>query len=234
MKHPDLARLVRVDALDQRILRLRRDIEDLPNDLARPQARVANLKKDLDAARLLVKETQKEVDRCELDTRSNLDQIGKYRMQQNQAKSNDEYAALKRQIEALEAKNGDLEDEALMGLERLDELKAKAKSAEQELKEAEADLAREKQGVDADVAKLAAERETLEAERAQALGEVTPEVRSVYERIHQKWNGRALALLQGAKCEACRIDVPTGLAGSVHVGRDIVTCPSCSRILYVT
>lgn len=233
-RSPDLDALVQLDQQDLRIARLQREIRDLPDDLRAHQREVAKIEKEIDLVQQREKACKKEIDERALDTRSNTDQIGKYRVQQNQAKSNDEYSALKRQIEAIEAKNRDLEDLALERYMELDELKARAAELQKVLATAKKALAAEEKVVEGELDKVRAELAEVQAEREEQKRRVNRDILTLYERILAKAaNGRALAGIEGGRCLGCHIEVPRERVGQAHDAQVIVSCPSCSRILFV-
>lgn len=229
----ELAKLRDLDRYDQKLLRLRRQLADLPLELAPTQKRVAEAEIELEQLRLLQKHLRKEIKSHELDTDTNNQQVGRYRSQQNTAKTNEEYAALKRQIEALERKNDDLEDKALLAYEKLDELARREKELLAAREKDRVTLAREQEEVDAETAKLGAEIEALEAERGQILRRLIPEFTRIYERLLERFGGRALATVEGKKCQGCFLDLPTQKLCAVHAGNEVVHCPQCNRILYL-
>lgn len=231
-RNPDLEGLVELDGLDRQVQRLRRELTDLPEELAGHEREVRRVEEEIEALRQLSVKTQTDVDRAELDMRANRDQIGKYRGQQNTAKTNEEYNALKSQILALEAKNDQLEDQALASYEKQDDVKAQDKAKRAELAKAQAELAKERGLIEVELAKVKAEVERLEAEREVVKARINPDITKLYERILDKSGGRALARIIGIKCQGCHLDVPSSRVGLAHTGSEVVTCPHCSRILY--
>ncbi|MHC4828770.1 MAG: zinc ribbon domain-containing protein [Planctomycetota bacterium] len=231
-RHQDLDRLIRVDRVDRKIHKLRKRIDGLPSELDRDRAEVAQLQRELDQAEQATKDTKKTISRAEGEQKVNLDQIGKYRVHQNAAKTNEEYSTLKRQIEALEAKNGELDDVILIAMEKLDDLGTASKAKAAKLKAGKGVLAKEETQLQGEIDVLRKEEAKLLADREELLAEVKGENRRMYERIMEKTKARALAPLVGRKCQSCFVDVPTGDMGRVSMGQDVVTCRSCALILY--
>jgi predicted nucleic acid-binding Zn-ribbon protein len=114
-----------------------------------------------------------------------------------------------------------------------------------EVKAAEADHAAAKKKNDGEVADLDRRISELAAQREQLLGGVEKEILARYERVLKaKDDGVALApvtiyesvedegVVKYWGCGGCSVKVPAQDVNQVKMGRDMVSCRSCSRILY--
>jgi len=88
------------------------------------------------------------------------------------------------------------------------------------------------------VQELMHEREQLEAEAAELtqtierLSEALPsELLSRYQALKARKGGRGVAHLRNNICQACGVQVPTHVVQRVQQGQELVTCPSCGRLL---
>src|SRR5207302_1102815 len=99
--NPEVEALRKVDELDTKASRLKREIAETPAELDKHKAQAKAAKDRVTACHEEQKRLQREIDKIDLDTKSNLEQIKKYAIQQNTVKTNEEYSALKKQIEAL-------------------------------------------------------------------------------------------------------------------------------------
>jgi len=138
----------------------------------------------------------------------------------------EEVASLKRRREK---KEGDLL-EAMVAVEE----------AEAGLADAQAILAqvgetwRAGQGNLADEqARLQARLEQLTGQRASLLAAMGTEDVMTYERLRQRKAGRAVVILADGLCQGCRMSPPTGQAQQAELGRELVFCNNCGRILHV-
>jgi hypothetical protein len=107
------------------------------------------------------------------------------------------------------------------------------------VKAAEAALATEKKGVEAEKAtsreRTAADQkeiETLTAERAGILSTMTPKVASEYERIRKGRMGVAIAEVLQGRCSKCNIQLRPQFLQELKRGDSIMVCESCRRMLY--
>jgi len=233
LNHSDVEALRKVDRLDVKARKLAREADDIPEQLEKHKAQARAVAEKIQRGVDEQKRLQREIDKLDLETRSNLEQIKKYQTQQNTAKTNEEYSALKKQIDALKKANGDFEDRALAFYEKLDALKAAdgvdkgaLREAEKRLKEEEAEVAKE-------VAVVRKEFEAVVAERTAAEASVGAPNLALYRRILEKHGNRALAEIRGRTCQGCFIEIPPNCLSLLLSGKEVVTCTSCSRILYL-
>ncbi len=89
--------------------------------------------------------------------------------------------------------------------------------------------------------KLAGERDALkeslasDAEnRARLVQAIPPLLLSQYERLRKAKQGVAVAMVQGGRCMACRLALPTREMQSLRTSNVPITCSSCGRILYTS
>ena len=73
----------------------------------------------------------------------------------------------------------------------------------------------------------------LKVERAGLQGEIEAGDLALYEDLRRRRGGRAVALLEGELCQACRVTLPTTKVQQARQGETLTLCSSCERILYV-
>jgi predicted nucleic acid-binding Zn-ribbon protein len=147
-------------------------------------------------------------------------------------KTNHEYTALLHEIEIAKADKDSLEEKVLLLMEEQDALTAELRSAERALADDEARgrerrtaLAAEQQQIDADLARLA-------AERRRASADVDARSLALYEQLLKGRRGVAVARLNGDICEACHVRLRPHVAQQVRRNDSVVQCDSCQRMLY--
>jgi predicted nucleic acid-binding Zn-ribbon protein len=233
MKQPDVEALRKVDALDAKAGKLRRELRELPEELVKHKDQAKALAARLGAVHDEQKRLQREIDKLALEVRANEEQVKKYQVQQNTAKTNEEYATLKRQIEALKKASGEIEDKQLALYERIDALKGEEKAAREALKDGEQKLKDEEAAVRKDMDAVEKELGEIMAARAEAEKAVSAPVLALYRRILEKVQNRALAPVVGRTCQGCRMEIPSNDLAMLLGGKEVVPCKSCSRILYL-
>lgn len=231
--NPEVEALRKVDELDTKASSLKREIADLPGELVKHQRNLKAAKDRVAQCHEEQKKLQREIDKIALDTASNNDQAKKYAVQQNGVKTNDEYAALKKQIEALKKANGDLEDKALTFYEKIDALKSEEANLKKGFAEAEKKLKAEEAEVGKDVAELEQKLAEIVAERTAAESKVTAANLKTYRSILEKLGTKALATVHGRTCQGCFMEIAPNMLSTLLSGKEIVQCKACARILFL-
>ncbi len=230
----DLKLVIRLQDLDNRIRDLQSEIVALPKHIALIERTLDTHIRKLEADRAALAANQRERKRLEGDVQVQEQKISKLKDQMLSAKTNEQYTAFRHEIEFCEAEIRKAEDRTL-------EQMSEAEPLEQNVKVAEAALAKEKQQVDAE--KSAARERTaedkrrldeLKKERAQIVASVTPRVYSSYQRIRGSRKGLAVAEAIDGACSACHMALRLQFFQDLRRGDQIMFCESCGRIIYHT
>ena len=68
-------------------------------------------------------------------------------------------------------------------------------------------------------------------QREEALGCLTPQIKSTYSRISTRYPGSAVTKAATGTCQSCFRALPAQIFNTVLGGKELVQCPGCSRIL---
>jgi hypothetical protein len=229
---PDLNRVIQLQDLDDRITELRREIASLPKHIAHLEKTLETHLRKVEADRAALTANQRERRQLEVEVQAHEQKISKLKDQQMEARTNEQYAAFKKEIEFCETAIHKHEDRIL---DRMSE----AENLERNLKSAEADLARERQQVEAE--KEQARRRTaedqknlaeLEGQRKQTVAALAADVYAAYERIRKKRRGPAVAAAADGRCLGCNLALRLQFFQDVKRGDQVMFCHSCGCILY--
>ena len=141
-----------------------------------------------------------------------------------------ELLTMQHELDGLRATMAGVEEELLMAMERAEDFNRAVREA------SEAVAAREQQraqsaGPDSQkLARLRADAAAAEEEKR----EVTGRIREDDLRLFRRLSGRlrpAVVRLMGEACGGCRLPLGAREVREVRLGRDLVQCPSCDRIL---
>lgn len=88
-----------------------------------------------------------------------------------------------------------------------------------------AEFAQARRALDAELARLSGQRDTLVAQVD------APSLR-LYDSLRRSRGGLAVAAVQQRSCMGCRIALPTSEEQKARTSEQLVTCGSCGRILY--
>lgn len=178
-------------------------------------------------------EVQKKEKGREIEIKTLEDKKARLKAQLLTVKTNKEYSTLQSEIRTVYADIEKMEESGIQELTAIDGLSAQAKEREAQVgaakerlaqhaaKEAEA-FAR----IDAEIAKLQAEREALAAG-------VPDEPLALYKRLIAGREGVAVVPVEGTSCGGCFMGLPPQTINLLMGGEAIVQCRSCQRILYL-
>ena len=127
------------------------------------------------------------------------------------------------------------EEDKLLGLME------KAEAAENILKVAKEELGSVEKQRQQDIERLSSEKSVLEEElsklgdkRKNMASDVEASAINLYESLRSSKSGGAVAKVERGMCQGCRISLPVGTVQQARMGRTVVQCTSCGRILYVS
>jgi predicted nucleic acid-binding Zn-ribbon protein len=149
-----------------------------------------------------------------------------------EVKTNREYQSMLKEIETFETKNSRVEDEIISLLEELDVF-------EKELNTQEADLDAQRRRYEEDKASMTkelnsiAEELDLCARKSEAVRKKIPaDTLRKYEQIKNAARGVAVVSVWKEVCDGCHMSIPPQLYNELQKSNVLITCPSCSRIIY--
>lgn len=229
----ETTRLLELARMDARLREIRQEMEEQGQAVDLERRKIERQRAILAARREEAKRVQGETGRLDLDLRTVEEKILKLALHQNTARTNEEFSALGREMQAAKETGSAVETRILEGMTRLDEIGAEIKVEEQRRKDLEAHLGRVEQEVArqeaatrALLAKLTGERETL---RASLSGEAVQR----YERVLSRHGDAAVAAVAGDVCQGCYMSVTPQHVNLLLRGEEVVYCNACNRILYL-
>lgn len=160
--------------------------------------------------------------------------IRKHTGELNSVKSNDAYKALLTEIETAKKEKAAAEDRILEIMELQDNLQKDLKEREKTLDADKAALAKQVDVLDAEEKELDGRLAAKQAERDAAVQSVPANALQRYEGVRRGRSTFAvLAAVKDLTCQGCRTRIPADVVNNVMKGKEIVSCESCSRILFI-
>lgn len=139
--------------------------------------------------------------------------------------ANKEYEGFQRKFQEADKSLKERQAQAQLRQEGLNASKAKFDEISKKLEELKAAAAAR----GADVAK---ERSDLVAKREAHIAHVHPTIFSMYERVQKTRRGTGVAVVRGGSCTGCFVAIPPQQKSKLLQLTALMTCPSCSRILF--
>jgi predicted nucleic acid-binding Zn-ribbon protein len=206
-------------------------VDLLPKQMADLETKLSVTFKALESIKQESAKTASEKKRLEGNIQDLEQKNSKYRNQLTDVKTNEQYKALLHEIEFNENHIRKIEDNILELMEKDEELRKQSQATQQKLQQEKALVESEKKTAEAEVAKDKALLGELRAQRAKIIQSIDPQILVTYERI-VKVRKVALARATQDSCQACHVRIRPHVLSQVISGESIVTCDSCSRILY--
>jgi predicted nucleic acid-binding Zn-ribbon protein len=230
---PEIEALLALHRIDSEIDKLTSQKKLLPLALRRIETRLARQRQSLEEKKESIKHLRADTHSKEVTLRGAEEEVSKLATQLNRVSTNKEYAALQHEIAAKKADASRIEDQVLMAMADLEQLEREVRELDQSISQIQREQADEAKGIDKDVADLDRRIGELHDGRSGAAGKVDPALLDEYERVAAKRGASALAPVVGNACQGCFMQLPPQMGHSLRGGRDIVRCPSCTRILYL-
>ena len=239
MNNQIIEKLKELQAIDVRIGSLNKSCVDKSSGLDCLKGNIQGLQKQLEEIKHKAKQLKIEVDKKDLELKSNEEKVSKLNTQLNTVKTNKEYSALTNEIKSAKADNDVIEDVILNLFNQNELIQKEAKEVEAKIKEETNQLNAMSAQVSEDITRIKTEIESACQLRQKNTGQIDAEILSKYEKIISNKSDRtALACVgEPAKgyytCQGCHMDVPPQQVNELMKKKEMVCCKSCLRILYI-
>jgi predicted nucleic acid-binding Zn-ribbon protein len=230
--NPQLSSLIELQALDLRILEIKEQDRKIPSILQAAETPLQEARQHLQRATASVETLTKERRDRERDLEAHEAQVGKLRARLMELKTNKEYQAHLFEIEMANKKKGEIEEQILTLMERVEKQQEEAKQAEARASEAERMFAQEKVRLETLAAGLGVELAQLDQKQNQVAGQVDKSLFARYTKLKAGRKDLALAPIRNGICAGCRLQLPPQLVAEVKRSDELQTCTYCHRILY--
>lgn len=229
--------LIELQAKDLSILRLNKELDEMPEKRAILAARakladIGKLEERTDAAVRAIDAASKKIE-------DEIAAVGA-KMDAEQAKllsgavSNPkELQAVSLELDSLKRRVESLESDLMAQMQKRETgeaQQAKIRAALDEGRKREVELTdrfRKRGG------EILARIEADKRDREALIATLDPAMRERYETTRASHQGVAVAVLNEGTCGACRVQLPSVKVGALMEGPDIATCPSCGRVLII-
>lgn len=224
--------LADLQAIDNGLSRVRGELSDVESkigpdeDLEAAQKRLAELDAELASKARKEKALADEADT--IDERISSEEA---RLYEGTVKLPKELAGLEHEITSLRARKSDVEDAALISLERSSEIEDERAGVAATEARLDAAWQASQSTLKERVSSLRAEEETLLANRHSQTDSISAGILDLYENLRRRKAGIAVSVLDGVLCGGCRIAMPLAVSRRVLSSSDLPQCPNCERIL---
>ena len=230
--HPDLERLIRLQALDTEAAEARKAQTTIPETQKALDQKLEGARSAVAAAKDAQAVNQADRRALEKDLAVLNTRLSRYKDQLMEVKTNREYTAMQHEIETAQGEVKRLEDQMLEKMLEADELAAGLKGAEGALKVAEQQIVKERASLDVQLAEAGTTLERTLADRTALVAELPAPVVATYETLARGRKGMAVVAAKDERCSQCQVRLRPQVFVQVRLNSGIVQCDSCQRILY--
>lgn len=232
-----LLKLYRVDA---QIRGLRSRVEQSEAYLSAQTKKWNDLQRLRSELQAQNRQLQANIANLEMEAKAKDDRINTLREQMNQAKTNKQYSALLLELNTLKVDKDKLETQALEEMTRVDKIKTQIEEYEKQIADREKIKSVAENEVKDRRGEIAQRLEELEREQSAAKSEVPAEALNAFKTAADLNEGDPMAEIveedrrrMEFSCGACNIQLPVEKVSRILSRGELISCPSCRRILYM-
>lgn len=230
----ELEKLIDLQITDTNLRRLKKSIETAPE-------RRATIEQEFEQHAFSIREIQArrdtfraERDGFEKQIAENKTYLERAERNLKHAQNTKEYEASMRETDALQKQISALETSDIEKITEIEEVEKELGERAEEIDSLESNRAEALAAFDAGIAKDKKEYEVESKKRETVFVTLPKQLASVYNRLAQRSrDGIAVAEVVKGACSACFMALRPQMQVNVRKGDEIITCESCSRILYI-
>ncbi len=227
-----LSYLIELQKLDLIVGRIIVKKGELPDKIVQMDEGFAASAKSVEESKKMFEELNKLQGEKEDKLRRGIDTLKKTKDRLLEVKTNKEYQAMLKEIETIENKNSEIEDEIISGLDRIDHMRAEVKVKEKDFETRRAQYEKNKEKLEKEISQLDQDLQDAEKKTDALRKRIRGELLKRYETIKGRRNGVAVALVWKEVCGGCHMNIPPQMYNELQTSADLLTCPNCNRIIY--
>jgi len=203
-----------------------------PKKIEAMDKEIKGIKDKVEKEKGMIEELEKERKRKEKELDVEKEKVKKFESRLYEVKTNKEYQALLKEIEGTKETNDKTEEEIIIIMEKVEELKKDFESSLTHLKKREKESENEKNRLEKEINSMDKTIMDLKQSRDKLLSTVSDNLRATYNTLIEKRNGIAVVNVKNGVCLGCFMNIPPQLFIEVTKNRQLILCPSCNRIFY--
>ena len=226
----ELETLCEMQKLDTQLIEHERRRVQGPKRLAEIQEELRQAKEKIAKEKQIIEELDKERRRKEKELDAEKERIKKVQSKLYEIKTNKEYQAVLKETEAAQAANDKTEEEIILLLERIEDLRKDYEASLVFIKKREKEVDSEKKELEKEMNSVETIVTELRKDRDRLLARLSGDAKSHYKVLMEKRSGLAVVNVKNGVCLGCYMNIPPQLFIEVTKNTRLITCPSCNRI----
>ena len=230
----ELEKLIELQKTDTNIRRLKKAIESaeerragIEQEFERHASSIREIQNRRDATRAQRADLEKQI-------AENQNYLERANRNLKTAQDHKQYETAMRETDALQKQITALENKVLEQMTEIEEVEKTLAERADEISSLEGNQTQALKDFDAEVSKNREEIENETKTRHELFVTLPPQMASVYNRLAQRSrDGIAVAEVVNGACSACNMSLRKQVQQQLRTSNSIMTCESCTRILYV-
>jgi len=168
----------------------------------------------------------------ETTLKNNIESAKKAKGRLLEVKTNKEYEAILKEIDAIHGKNSAVEDEIIHMLEEIDRTGEDLKVKESETAGRSSKCEAEIRKMDEELNSIGSELEEMMKKRGGIRSKTNDALLKKFDIIKNRKSGRAVVPVWKAICSGCHMNIPPQMYNELQRNDKLMLCPHCERIIY--
>lgn len=232
MNITQLQALLELQKKDLTLIQLKKEAQGIPDRQKKLRDTAQGAARQAEEAKQQVRECEAKIKGVEMEVETARDQITKYKNQQMQAKTNEEYKAFEKEIATAGEKIAGLEDRELEEMGRLDDLKKQLTVSLELQQTAEAKAEEDVRDLEARLAIIRSTFEDIKTERGELVERIDAEIVERYLALLGKKQDAVLVPVRQQSCGGCHMKLTPQTLHDAHSQQKWTFCGFCGRLLY--
>ncbi len=228
----ELKTIYEVQLIETQIMESEKRRFSAPKRIEEMDKELGELKAKAEKEKTVIDELEKERKKKEKELDAEKDKIKKIESKLYDVKTNKEYQALLKEIEMAKEANDKTEEDILILMDRIEDLKKEYASIAEHLKKREKDIRTERGRIEKELQNIDNTLAELRKQRNDMLSIVNDDLKKIYFNLIEKREGLAVVNVKNGVCLGCYMSIPPQLFIEVTKNNRLITCPSCNRIFY--
>jgi len=205
---------------------------ELPEKIIQMDDEFGACNASMEESRIKLEELNKRHSEKEEKLKRGIDTLKKTKERLLEVKTNKEYQAILKEIETIEKKNSEIEDEIISSMEEIDHVRVELKEKEKDFNAYKLDYEKEKKKIAEEISQIDSELSESQQKSNDLRKQVRIELQKRYETIKGARNGLAVVPVWKEVCGGCHMNIPPQLYIELQRSAELLSCPNCNRIMY--
>lgn len=205
---------------------------ELPGKIDNLEESIKALEKQVSENQKKYEESQKRQREKEEGLKRGQEALKKAKDRLFEVKTNKEYQAILKEMDGIESKNSELEDQIILGLDLMDRYKEEVAQIKKSFEDHYKQFVHEREELVEELESLDAEIVTCQTTLQHLRRQIPEDLLKRYDMIKAVNNGIAVVAAWKEVCEGCHMHIPPKLYNDLQRLEELMFCPNCHCIIY--